>query len=115
MSELDSAAAKWYNFGLALGVSSSHLDAIKEDYGTVADCLREMLNYWLKNADQPTWERVAEALGRRTVSRRRLAQSIRGRHCGVVGAAQRPHRSRRKRRAQNIREKPFGAWRIVTE
>ena len=45
---------------------------------------------WLKNADQPTWERVAAALESRSVNNSRLARDIRVRYCGAADDALRP-------------------------
>ena len=93
LSELDPAAAKWYNLGLALGVNHGRLDAIQADYDTVADRLREMLKAYLSNADQPTWKGVAAALESTTVGMGSLARSINERHCVVVDAVPR-HRGK---------------------
>ena len=86
LDELDPAAAKWYNLGLALGVRSGRLDAIKVDYGTVDDNLREMLKAWLSTADRPTWEQVATALESRPVAKGSLARGVRETYCVTARA-----------------------------
>ena len=82
MKELGKVAAKWHNLGLALDVDSSRLEILEADNGNVTDCLREMLKVWLRNADRPTWERVAKALESSPIDMEGLAQSIRAQYCG---------------------------------
>ena len=41
-------AARWYNFGVFLGVDASKLDTIKKDETLAEDCLRETLKTWLQ-------------------------------------------------------------------
>ena len=73
-----------------LGIRSFRLDTIETDNVRVAVSLREMLKVWLKNADQPTWERVAATLESRSVNNSRLARDIRVRYCGAADDALRP-------------------------
>ena len=41
-------AARWYTFGVFLGVDASKLDTIKKDETQAEDCLRETLQTWLQ-------------------------------------------------------------------
>jgi hypothetical protein len=54
-------AAKWQNIGTLLGIQHHILERIQHDNGhDCSNCLREMLNEWLKN--DPTWKDLAEAI-----------------------------------------------------
>ena len=87
VNELCDAAAKWYALGVALGVSTGRLDAIEVDHKLAVDCQREMLEDWLNNAAECTWEKVAEALESGPVAMERLARSVREKHCGMEAAS----------------------------
>ena len=58
------ARAKWYNCGLALGLTVGTLEAIKENHrGVCENCFRQTLIEWLKRADPPpTWCALCIAL-----------------------------------------------------
>ena len=64
-SDLWEARTKWKDFGLALLMRQSTLDAIaitqRDDPG---NCLREMLAEWLRGAGEPprTWTTIVNAL-----------------------------------------------------
>ena len=73
IKELEQVAHKWYNLGLALGLSPSTLENIKMRGQTdVLDLLTSMIVEWLKmNHDtnkfgQPTWRRIVEAVRDKT-------------------------------------------------
>ena len=53
----------WYSLGLNLGLGIFRLNQIERDY--LADSNRrmvEMLTYWLRYAENPTWKDVSDAL-----------------------------------------------------
>ena len=106
----DDTVTKWYNLGLALGVRKGQLNVIRDSHKTSAnpaeDCLREMLDEWLNNTDQPTWEDVAAALERKAVSKRRLAQTVRQKYCGVVSQGPRPGDEQCEYRSGLVRKSP---------
>lgn len=53
LSKLYAVRVKWYNLGLALGLHSDSLDAIKHQYSDAPDdCLRETLKLWLSTNPQ---------------------------------------------------------------
>ena len=52
----------WYLLGLLLNVSKDALDTIKKSHDTNNDRCIEMLQCWLTNCKNPTWEDVQEAL-----------------------------------------------------
>ena len=54
-------AAEWQNIGCLLGIPDGKLKQIKLDEGSAENCMREMLNTWLKQ--KPTsWATLAEAV-----------------------------------------------------
>ena len=75
--------ARWYAFGLALGVPCNTLDTIEKTHKSVCDdCFRETLKEWLKGADRlPTWGALCNALKARTVGHRELAERLSKQHC----------------------------------
>ena len=56
--------AEWMNFGIALGVRKSELDAFSKQYPVPKDCLRELLSAWLQGRCKrpPTWKTLCEAV-----------------------------------------------------
>ena len=76
-NEVFSAAAKWYDIGLELGVSADDLDTIKKANDDPKECLREMLRQWLPKVDpQPSWEALVAALRIPAVNYATLAHEI---------------------------------------
>jgi len=61
---LQPVAAEWQNIGCILEISSGELDSIRrEERERCNDCLRRMLETWLKQIHPPpTWEALAEAV-----------------------------------------------------
>ena len=64
MRHLMPLASDWKNIGIFLELEHSELNTIQADYPNQSrNCLREMLNTWLKKFDpEPTWQAVAEAV-----------------------------------------------------
>ena len=84
MEELADVRAKWYNIGLGLGLSVGTLDGIKTDHSNISDCLREALKTWLKAyLPPPTWSKVVEALGTKTVGEAKLATDLECKYCST--------------------------------
>ena len=81
MEELNNISAKWNNLGLQLGVSIGRLNAIKEDYHTTSDCLRETLTTWLKTFSSPSWSAMVDALKSKTVGEVNLAVELEQKYC----------------------------------
>ena len=110
----DDTVTKWYSLGMALGVKKGQLNVIRDSHKTSAnpaeDCLREMLDEWLNNTDQPTWEDVAAALERKVVSRRCLAQTIRQKYCGVVSQGPSPRDEQCDLRSGRVIKSPRSEW-----
>ena len=77
LSQLYHVCVKWYNLGLALGLHSDRLDAIKLQYSDRPDdCLREMLKLWLSSTPQK--EDLVEALKVPPVGYESLADELVG-------------------------------------
>ncbi len=71
--------AKWYNLGLALGVTNSDLSTIlrgKNNHDD-NDYLREMLSFRLRLSTDLTWKDLIEALECQTVNRHDIASELR--------------------------------------
>ena len=59
--------AKWFEFGVKLGLLYPTLEAIEVNHrGNTSRCLMECLSKWLSKADEsvhsPTWQTLADAL-----------------------------------------------------
>ena len=76
------ARAKWYDCGLALGLTAGTLDAIRKTcHGDCDDCYTEFLKEWLKTAyPPPTWNALSIALKSPSVGYRELAEKLGSRH-----------------------------------
>jgi hypothetical protein len=76
-NEILSAAAKWYDIGLELGLTADYLDTIKKANDDPQDCLRELLRRWLSGVDpQPSWKALIAALSTQAVNYHALASEI---------------------------------------
>ena len=81
MEELNNIRSKWYEIGLQLEVSVGTLNAIKKDYHTTSDCLRETLTTWLKTFSSPAWSTMVDVLKSRTVGEVNLAVELEQKYC----------------------------------
>ena len=72
------ARAKWYNCGLALGLTAGTLDAIRETHRGVCDnCFTEILKEWLQKVrPPPTWISLCIALEDPSVGHDELAENL---------------------------------------
>ena len=61
VSEL-SDVVDWFTFGLYLGVPTSDLLRVERDRQLTMERLVHMLDWWVKNGEQPTWSAVVRAL-----------------------------------------------------
>lgn len=76
-SAVFSAAAKWYDLGLELGIPPDYLNAIKKAHIDPSDCLLEMLEKWLAGVDpEPSWKVLCDALHNEAVGFQYLAERI---------------------------------------
>ena len=59
---------KWNYIGLQLGINAATLDSIKQtNHGVPGDCFMAVIQHWLQNASDPTWEQLDIALKAKTV------------------------------------------------
>ena len=80
------ARIKWKDFGLALLMRKTTLDAIDiAQRGDPGDCLREMLAAWLRGAGDPprTWSTIVAAL-KKVDETEAIAEDIEHRFRGSV-------------------------------
>ena len=69
--------AKWFNFGLALGLSYSVLSQIERNHPRDSlMCLTEMITRWLCSNPQSSWRGLASALSSPSVNEFALAAKI---------------------------------------
>ena len=55
--------SKWHQLGIQLGLSPGLLHTIESNHPRDADrCKTEVLTWWLQNAEQRSWDKIAEAL-----------------------------------------------------
>ena len=57
-----SMLVEWETFGALVGVPSEELRRIKEEHGSVQSRVMHLLDYWVKNDGNVSWDRVVEAL-----------------------------------------------------
>ena len=56
-------AAKWYQLGIQLGIPPATLSIIESDHPHDAQrCMTEVINWWLQNAPEHSWTKLAEAV-----------------------------------------------------
>ena len=78
-NELDSVV-NWHSLGVKLGVEDHELTTIERDFhGDSVRCKHEMLSRWLRNAKQPTWKTVVDALC--LMGEHAVALKIREKYC----------------------------------
>ena len=83
-NEALSAAAKWYDIGLELGMTADDLDVIQKANDNPKVCLREMLRQWLSGMDpEPSWEALIAALRKPVVNYPALASDIEQKFCST--------------------------------
>lgn len=63
-SELrDVTAADWFTLGVKLGIKTAKLREIETDHPRdVQRCKLEVLDWWLRNIPQVSWEKLADVL-----------------------------------------------------
>ena len=69
---------QWYNLGIALKINRDKLESIKKsNLSNCDDCFNAMLKSCSEINLSITWTDVCEVLGRQTVDRKEVAESIR--------------------------------------
>ena len=70
----------WHQLGTQLKVPDHKLRTIDGDYNKSERKLNETLQYWLKNDDESSWEKICEAL-KRIGDHAKLVQEILTNYC----------------------------------
>ncbi len=81
LTELLEVGADWYEFGLALDLTSGILDTMKGPSKEPKSCIMDMLKHWLKSSPDPSWEGVVAALRHPIVSNEALAKRLEDKYC----------------------------------
>ena len=64
----------WYLLGLQLNISKDTLDSIERTYNTRVRCCIEMVQHWINNSKNPSWDTIHEAL--RNIGESVIAEKI---------------------------------------
>ena len=86
LDSISTVTAKWFNLGVALGLSSDTLKTIESDPPKDTHrCLTEMLIAWLQMKDnsQPSWQSLASALRSPFVDKNEIAVMIAAEHPSI--------------------------------
>ena len=78
------SVGKWYDLGLKLGITSSQLKEIEEDYHDQKRRKSEMLDRWLRNGENCSWEAIAKALSQ--IEEQEVANEIRKKYYSSLTA-----------------------------
>ena len=73
VSEL-SSVVDWFHLGVSLKLPVAELQKIEADHRKTDRCKIEMLDWWLRNTDLPTWSAIVMAL--KGIKMKALAQNI---------------------------------------
>ena len=68
---------KWNELGVRLGVPTTELDAIEEDYRKVADRLLKVITHWIRNGKEVSWKVLWKALFHDRVGHENAGRAIR--------------------------------------
>ena len=86
LDSISTLTAKWFDLGIALGLSYDTLETIESDHlRNTHRCLTEMVLAWLRMKDnsQPSWQSLTSALGSPFVDRKEIAVMIAAEHRSV--------------------------------
>ena len=64
MFELNEVVNHWHQLGTYLNIPHEILSRIDKDFQDSTRKLNEMLQYWLSNEMEPSWEKVIDAVQR---------------------------------------------------
>lgn len=79
VSELASVE-DWHLLGVNLGLQGHQLRVIERTYrGETNRCKSEVLDFWLRNNENPTWEAIIEALDK--MQQQKVHHEIRKKYC----------------------------------
>ena len=80
VQELSAAQQKWEDIGRELGVKQETQSKIRANYSDSGDCLRMVLNEWLKR-HSITWKRIIAILRTPYVGESNLAYQLEAKYC----------------------------------
>ena len=80
MTELN--GVEWTTLGSYLDVPLVQIQVIQQTYHTQQRCLMEILDWWMKNGEQVTWDHIAVALN--NMHRYELGERIVRRYCSQI-------------------------------
>lgn len=76
---LKEVETEWISFGIQLGIDMDKLRSFEAGpHRNLRDSFAEMLQYWLDNATNPTWQAIFEAL--EAIGNKRLASKLKQHH-----------------------------------
>ena len=86
VNELHPVCAIWFMIGLELNIPYNDLICFREKHSDFSYAMCEMLNHWLKAADDPppSWEAVVTALRSPLVNERNVATQLESKYCAPV-------------------------------
>lgn len=76
VNTLTEASDRWYQIGIQLDISSHTLKSIQKEHREDKDRLVFMLEHWITNGKEVTWESVINALISPSVERRSIAYKV---------------------------------------
>lgn len=75
------ARHNWFNLGGVLSVQTGDLKAIRKTGDDASECLREVLDFRLKQLPPLTWEDIVAALRTKVIAEQTLAKTIEDDKC----------------------------------
>ena len=63
-TELKEVKPDWHELGTQLDIPHDELKQIETDHPYISRKFNEMLHYWLCNENEPSWNKIIEALDR---------------------------------------------------
>ena len=73
---------EWYSLGIQLDIKTEDLNQIGRDHsGDAERCKTEVVSFWLRNTQERTWDRLAQAVDEMG-KHANLAQTLRENHQG---------------------------------
>ena len=77
----------WFSLGVQLGIETGDLKYIEGKYtGDPERCKIEVIEYWLKNYPEPTWNELAQAV-EDMGGHARVVETLRANHAGLCNCS----------------------------
>ena len=70
----------WFGYGIQLEINMNRLNSIKGDHsgGGSKECMRRIIDHWLKSSSLVCWERIISAL--EVIGEIKLSETVRDKH-----------------------------------